>query len=184
MKKPKNKAVTPKSRDVSGGDLTAALAALKYGYNPVVARNLIEYFHTRFCDGDIEQGEIDILLQFVAHAFSKIVDEKYSLDEAFGLKLKRGKYPRQDTFERNLTAAAHMELLIRSGMKRVCACEKTAEWLGCSEKTIERAYEQYAVKEFTGGGKEKNFSGSGKVAFVWLTDEVLRSLLPDGALDI
>lgn len=85
----------------------------KNDYEPFAARSLIEYFHERFREGYPYNERV--LLEFVAHAFAKMIEENWTADHAFGLKLRREHYQREGTDERNMTAAAYMTLLIRHG---------------------------------------------------------------------
>lgn len=150
--------------NVTDSDLNGALAAIKYGYDPTAARNLIEYFHGQFESGDAFNEKI--LIEFLSHAFRKIVQDGWSADHAFGLKLKRGHYERPDTFERDLIAAAYVILLLRNNWTWLDAKGEAANLLfpdGKGEKAIEIAYSINCV------------------ALGHMSNEELKSMLPEGA---
>jgi len=130
--------------DVADADLNSALAAVKYGHDPVAAKNLIEYFHERFKDG-LPYNE-RILIEFLGHAFGKIIEEGSSADHAFGLKLKRGEYERESTLERDVIATAYVILLMRNRWTYLDARGQAANLLfqdGKGDKAVEAAYATY-----------------------------------------
>lgn len=144
-------------------DLMGALAAAMYGHDPDAARNLIQYFHERFQDGGPYNNRV--LIQFLTHAFGKIITEGWSADHAFGLKLKRGCYERENTLERDVIAAAYMLLLIRKKRNWLDAKGMVANFLfedGKGEKAVEAAYAKY------------------RESLSFLSDEQLIGMLPEG----
>lgn len=133
-----------KWENVTEADLNAALAAVMYGYDPVAARNLIEYFSERIGNG----GRFNqrVLLELLNHAFVRIIKEGVSADQAFGLKLGRGKYPREDTVIRDVMATAYMVLLMRKGWTWAEAKGEAVNLLcpdGKGDKAVEKAYAYY-----------------------------------------
>ena len=138
-----------KWQDVSDADLNGALAAVKHDFDPVAARTLIEYFYERIHNNDPYNEKV--LLEFLDHAFGKIIKENRSLDIAFGFKLGRGKYRREDTTSvRDIRAAAHMELIMRKKQSLSYAKTAAANRLfpdvtgkGKGEKVVEMAYGRY-----------------------------------------
>ena len=150
-----------KWHDVVNSELNGALAAVKYGHDPVAAKNLIEYFLERFRDGSHYNEHI--LLEFLDHAFGKIIEEGWSADHAFGLKLKRGHYERDCTLERDVMSAAYMILLMRKNWTWLEAKGEAANLLfpeSKGEKAVEAAYANY------------------KSEFARLPDKVLLDMLP------
>lgn len=133
----------PKWRDVSDGDLLAALSEVKFGHNPEAARNLIEYFHERFRDSDGYNEKI--LLELVYHAFEKIIKDGWTADQAFGLKLRRGHYEREDTTIRDVGLAAYVIKRTREGAIWTTAIGGAANLISDSggEKIVEAAYRKY-----------------------------------------
>ena len=99
--------------DVTDADLRCALNAVVHGHDPAAARNLIEYFYRRISVG--QPYNQHILVEYLHYAFGKIINDKVTADQAFGFKLTRGKYERDDTSERDVFAAAYMTLLMRKG---------------------------------------------------------------------
>lgn len=128
--------------DVTRDDLNAALASLKTGHDPEAARNLIEYFHERMSNGF--QYDESILRDLVAHAFAGIIAGK-TADQAFGLKLERGKYERVDKSDREAWAAAYVVLLRRKGsiLANAISDASTLLFTEGGDKIVERAYEEY-----------------------------------------
>lgn len=70
-------------RDISEADLRAALASVKGGFDPAASMKLIEYFYARIHDN--LPYDQTILLEYLEHAFGKIVDGVRP-DHAFGIK--------------------------------------------------------------------------------------------------
>ena len=133
----------PKWRDASDGDLLAALAKVKYGHNPEAARSLIEYFHERFRDSDGYSEKI--LLELVYHAFEKIIKDGWTADQAFGLKLRRGHYEREDTTIRDVELAAYVIRRTRDGANWITAIGDAANLISDSggESIVKTAYSKY-----------------------------------------
>lgn len=140
---------------VSDVDLRGAVATVKYGHDPYAARSLIAYFHERLKEG--EKYNEQILGELLEYAFGKIVDDNWSADHAFGLRRKRGRYDRKDTTERDVRAAALVELLMRSDKTLSFAKSEAADRHfpdGCGGRAIDAAWQKYrdvlrsAPKEF------------------------------------
>ncbi|MFZ5958848.1 hypothetical protein ACOXVJ_15195 [Pseudomonas knackmussii] len=129
--------------DVTREDLDVALASIKRGHDPESARNIIEYFHERMSNGFSYDQQF--LQELMAYVFAGIAEGK-TADQAFGLKLQRGKYERKDTTERDVAAAACMLLMSRKGVRYLDAKGDTANLLfpdGEGEKAIEHACREY-----------------------------------------
>jgi hypothetical protein len=151
------------SERISDHDLKGALTAVKYGYDPVAALNLIEYFHKKISEDGAYHTPF--LLEYIHHAFGKIVEEGWSADHAFGLKLKRGNYPRTDHTERNVQVAAYVILLRRRKWTLLDAKGEAANLFfpdGKGEKAVESAYAFY------------------RESLEILPDETLTTILPHG----
>lgn len=133
-----------KVTEVTDKDLYGALAAVMHGFDPVAAHNLVRYFHDCLQDGRPYNEQI--LLDYVYHAFGKIINEKVSADHAFGFKQSRGKYQREDATERDVVAAALVMLHMRNKKSYLEAKGDSANALfpdGEGEKAVEAAYSQY-----------------------------------------
>lgn len=149
--------------DVTDADLIGALNAVEYSHDPVAARNLIEYFHERFSN-EMPYND-DVLLAFIRLAFKRIADDGWSADHAFGLKLKRGHYLRDDTTERDVMAAAFVILRVRQGWRWNDAVGGAANLLmpdGRGDAAVKAACAKY------------------RETLTLLPDETLGSLLPAG----
>ena len=133
--------------DVTNADLEGALLAIKYGHDPVAAKNLIEYFYERIHGGASFNERV--LHGFLDHAFGKVAIEGWSADQAFGLKLKKGHHERANTFERDVIAAAFMVLLMqKKNWRWQDAKGEAANNLfpdGRGEKAVEKAYKSYGI---------------------------------------
>jgi len=145
----------------SDSELNGMLASVVNGSDPDVARDLICYFHKQFQSGESHNSRI--LIQLVQHAFKKIIENGWTADHAFGLKLKRGHYPRPDTTERDIRATAYVLLLRRKKWTKQDAIGEAANLLfpdGAGDRAVASAYKNYADE------------------LSWMSDEVLKSLLP------
>lgn len=130
--------------EMTGDDLKGALVAVIHGHDPVAARNLIECFHERMRDDQTYDERV--LLEYVHHAFTKIVKENWTADQAFGLKLRRGHYERDDHLERDIQATGYVILLMRKGWKWEDAIGEAANLLfpdDEGDKAVEAAYAEY-----------------------------------------
>lgn len=134
------------SGNISESELNGLLAAVKFSNDPVAARNLVEYFYARI--HAVEAYNERILLEYIEHAFGRIVNEGVSADHALGFKQSRGKHKREDTTERNVVAAAIVILHMRNGMTWLDARGDAANELfpdGKGERAVDEAYKQYKV---------------------------------------
>lgn len=150
--------------NLSESELNGMLASVVNGSDPDVARALIYHFHSQFSSGEPHNERI--LIQLVQHAFEKIIDDNWTADHAFGLKLKRGHYKRSDTTARDVIATAYVLLLRRKKWTRQDAMGEAANLLfpdGEGDRAVESAYKKYA--------DDLN----------WLPDELLKSYLPEDA---
>ena len=109
---------------------------LKHHFDPALSRNVIELFHERMQDD--EHVDPDVLYALMKHVFALIMEGK-SADQAFGLKRTKGGYKREDTYERDLHAAAIVVLNLRKGFKWLDAVADAAVHLSISESTVKRA---------------------------------------------
>lgn len=130
--------------DCTREDLDAALASIKNGHDPEAARNIIEYYHERMSKGfSYDEGFLHTLMAYV---FAGIVEGNKSADQALGLSLERGKYDREDTTDRDVTATACILLLMRKGADWLEAKGHTANLLfpeGTGDRAVDAAYSQY-----------------------------------------
>lgn len=149
-------------------DITTALAFIKHDFDDLAARNMIFYFHYMLQAGRIfEKPPLNPIerafVDYVGHAFSRIVQEGKSPRVAFGLSQGRGEYQRENTTERDAIAAAYMILLMRSNWTWEDAKGEVANFLfpdGKGDKVVEKAYVDC------------------KDEFSLMKDEVLMGLLP------
>jgi hypothetical protein len=149
--------------DVTDRELNEALTLIKHGFDPVAANSLMTYFYERMREGwDYNE---QILIDYLLHAFGKIIDHGWSADHAFGFKLTRGRYARDSTIVRDLVGTAYMILLMRRGLTYLKASEEAANLLfpdDKGDKTIQAAYSKY------------------KDTLGIFPDEILMEMLPPG----
>jgi hypothetical protein len=138
-------------RDFTSEDVVNAVGIVKHCFDADAPRNLIHYFHFMLRDGELF-GNVQLspieraFVNYVGYAFARIAEEGKSTQVAFGLQLGRGEYPREDTTDRDLTAAAHVTLLMRNNWTWVDAKGEAANLLfpdGKGEKAVEEAYRKY-----------------------------------------
>lgn len=122
--------------DVTYDQLFNTIEILKHHFDPALSRNVIELFHERMQDD--EHVDPDVLYALMKHVFALIMEGK-SADQAFGLKRTKGGYKREDTYERDLHAAAIVVLNLRKGFKWLDAVADAAVHLSISESTVKRA---------------------------------------------
>lgn len=146
--------------NVTRGELLTNIEYLKDHFDPDLARKVIELFHERMRDD--EYVDPDLLYAFMKPVFALIMEGR-SVDQAFGLKLIKGKFEREDNYMRDLSAAAVVVLLMRKGVKWEDAINDASEYLGIGDRIIMRAYSHY------------------KEEFEWIPDSVLKVFL-DGPL--
>ncbi len=130
--------------DVTDADIRGALNAVLHAHNPAAAKNLIEYFHERFSN-EMPYNE-EVLLAFVKMAFRRMAEGGWSADHAFGLKQKRGHHQREDTFERDVMAAAFVILRMRQGWRWEAAIGGAANLLmpdSTGDKAMQAAYAKF-----------------------------------------
>lgn len=129
----------------SNDELLFALEAAKLGTDAASARALMQEMLNRIRSGD---GAITpFVLHWAGHAFGKILEDGYTADQAFGLKLKKGMYERQDHFLRDIQAVATVVFIMRTQQKtRTFAIGETANLIfpdGTGDKAIEEACAKY-----------------------------------------
>lgn len=115
-------------RDVTEKQLNWELECLLQN-DPEAGKFLIDYYHKRFSDIGLEgcpTGSIGVLCKFMQHVFEKMIVDKWKPEQAFGLKGRKGKYPRPDTKDRDYLIAANVILLMRKGQNWEDAIGNTA----------------------------------------------------------
>lgn len=130
--------------NVTRDDLNAALASIKNGHDPEAAQNILEYFHERMSNG--YSYDQDFLHEYMTMVVARAVEDKRTGCQAFGLKLWRGGYDREDTTERDFTAATCVVLLMRKDFLWQDAIGDAANLMfpdGEGDKAVKEAYAQY-----------------------------------------
>lgn len=132
------------SEPATHDELLSALELSKTGHSPETALALMAEMLRQLQAGS--RSITPYVENWVIHAFAKILEEGCSADQAFGLKVCKGKYERSDTHDRDLVAAAIVVLAIKSGMKWEDAIGEAANKVfedGLGDKAVQAAYAKY-----------------------------------------
>lgn len=128
--------------DVTNNGLYNHITSLHFNHDAALTRRVIEALYERMRD-DIPIP-YEVLCHFLQPAFKKIIRDKKSADEAFGLKVSKGQHARRDTFNRDMAIAAFVILEVRSGKNNVEGAHMdAAEMYHVSEPTVARAYKRF-----------------------------------------
>lgn len=128
----------------SHDELLSALEAAKSGHDPDSARALMAEMLRQLQAGSKTIGPY--VENWVIHAFTKILEEDWKADQAFGLLARKGKYERPDTHDRDLIAAALVVLEMKSGTTWEEAVGEAANKLfedGSGDKAVQAAYAKH-----------------------------------------
>lgn len=137
--------------DFTVKDVTCAVASVKFDFDEVAAQNMVRYFHYRLKNGCLFDGvrlkpKERAFVDYVEHAFARMVEQKKSPEVAFGFVPGRGEHKRENTTERDVIAAAYMVLLMKNSWRRVDAIGIVANFLfpdGNGESAVKEAYAKY-----------------------------------------
>lgn len=128
----------------SHDELLSALEAAKSGHSPESARALMAEMLRQLKSGSKTIGPY--VENWAIHAFTKILEENWKADQAFGLLARQGQHERPDTHDRDLIATATVILEMRSGMTWREAIGDAANRLfedGSGDKAVEAAYAKH-----------------------------------------
>jgi hypothetical protein len=126
--------------NVTPEGLLNIIESLKHNFDADLSYKVIELFHERMQDDEhIDSGALYALMK---HVFAQII-EGQSADQAFGLKVIRGKYNRPDNTSRDICAAAIVVLQMRKGVSWEDAVTDAAGHMAISDRSVERAYDAY-----------------------------------------
>lgn len=131
-----------KQDHVADATIIAAILYTQDTFAPRLVRRLFQYFDTRI--RDCEPYSVEGLVLLTQPAFAQMVEnKKISANQAFGLTLRKGKYPRTHAVEQDIQAAALMLLELRKGKKLLEAQSQVAELIPRSESSVGAAYYSY-----------------------------------------
>lgn len=125
-------------------ELLSALEAAKSGHEPESARALMAEMLRQLKSGSKTIGPY--LENWVIHAFTKILEEDWKADQAFGLKARLGKHARPNTQDRDVIATAIVILTMRGGSTWESAIGDAANQLfddGIGDAAVKAAYSKY-----------------------------------------
>ena len=125
-------------------ELLSALAAAKTGNDPESARALMTEMLRQLQAGN--RSITPYVENWVIHAFTKIIEEGYLADQAFGLKARKGMHARPNTQDRDIIATAIVILAIRAGNTWEYAIDDAAYKLfndGTGDAAVKVAYSKY-----------------------------------------
>ena len=135
-------------RDVTEKELNLELEYLLQN-DLKAGKFLIDYYHKRFTDIGLEgcpEGSIGVLCKFMQHVFEKMIVDKWKPEQAFGLKRRKGKYPRPDLTDRDYLIAANVILLMRKGQDWSDAIGDTANLFiddSKGDRAVMKAYSKH-----------------------------------------
>lgn len=138
-------------RDFTPETVQGSVELVKLKSNADEAQFLIHYFHFMLRDGglfdNVQLSPIErAFVDYVEHAFARITEEGESTQIAFGLQLRRGKHPREDTSDRDFIATAYIILLMRKNWTWKDAKGEAANLLfpvDKGDKAVEAAYAKH-----------------------------------------
>lgn len=133
MSEPDN---TPDPGNISPQGLYNLITVMESLYCPDVSRKVIAVLNKRMQND--EHVEPDLLYKLMKHVFARIMAGD-SADQAFGLALRKGKYLREDTQDRDFQIAANVVALMRQGIRKSNAMMEIVEALALSERAVKRA---------------------------------------------
>lgn len=121
-------------------ELDTKIEYLKCNFAPDLTMQVIELFNERMQDDEhIDTGALTKLMKPV---FERLM-AGMSAAQALGLKAGQGKYPREDSFERDVRAATLVVWHMRKGATWENAVTDTAEHMKLESITVQRAYRDY-----------------------------------------
>lgn len=131
-----------KLRDVPLDELFTLIEYLKVNHDPERSLKVIACLSARMESDDYVPPEL--LQALTKHAFALIVEGR-TADQAFGLKLIKGRYPRENNESRNMQAAALIVLQMRRDNSWETSVTDVAEamGMGSEDSIVRRAYSEY-----------------------------------------
>lgn len=97
--------------------LDAALCYFEVKHDPELAHQLAEYFNQRLKDADVVSIQDPLFIRYFRIVMGRMCDDidelhrprqRMTPEQAFGFKLPRGKYEREDTESRDIRSAAYV----------------------------------------------------------------------------
>lgn len=135
--------------------LDAALCNFEASHDPELALQLAEYFNQRLKDADVVSIQDPLFIRYFRIVMGRLCDDtdelhqkrkRFTPEQAFGFKLPRGKYLREDTESRDIRSAAYVMLARRQGKTRQKAVGEAANLFhsaDAGDKAVEKAYIKY-----------------------------------------
>ena len=108
--------------------LDAALCYFEAKHDPELAQQLAEYFNQRLKDADVVTIQEPLFVRYFRIVMGRMCDDTDELhrprkrmtpEQAFGFKLPRGKYEREDTESRDIRSAAYVIWALRQEFKEL-----------------------------------------------------------------
>lgn len=115
--------------------LDAALCYFEAKHDPELALQLAEYFNQRLKDADVVTIQEPLFIRYFRIVMGRMCDDTDELhrsckrmtpEQAFGFKLSRGKYEREDTESRDIRSAAYVVWARRKKQAMVDAMSEAA----------------------------------------------------------
>lgn len=125
-------------------NLYALIEYIKVHHDPDIVMTIIRHYDEKEID-ELTQQELELLALLMKHVFAKVLTGK-TADQAFGLKLAKGEYPRPDTLDRDVTVTIFIILKKRRGRTHLEAIGDAANKFFTADrgdKAAEKAYAKY-----------------------------------------
>lgn len=106
--------------------LDAALCFFEVKHDPELALQLAEYFNQRLKNADVVTIQEPLFIRYFRIVMGRMCDDRDELhrphkrmkpEQAFGFKLPRGKYEREDTESRDIRSAAYVIWALRKELQ-------------------------------------------------------------------
>lgn len=135
--------------------LDAALCFFEEKHDPELALQLAEYFNQRLKNADVVTIEEPLFIRYFRIVMGRMCDDHDELhqsrkrmtpEQAFGFKLPRGKYEREDTESRDIRSAAYVIWAVRQGDANLEAIGEAANRFHSANDgdiAVKRAFEKY-----------------------------------------
>lgn len=135
--------------------LDAALCFFEEKHEPELALQLTEYFNQRLKDADVKSIHEPLFIRYFRIVMGRMCDDTDELhrprkrmtpEQAFGFRLPRGKYEREDTESRDIRSAAYVVWALRQEHTTLVAFGEAANRFHSADNgdiAVKHAYAKY-----------------------------------------
>lgn len=164
--------------------LDAALCFFEDKHDPELAHQLAEYFNQRLKDADVVSIQEPLFIRYFRIVMGRMCDDTDELhrprkritpEQAFGFRLPRGKYEREDTESRDIRSAAYVIWALRQELKERKESQKKEQEVAGLLKAFGEAAHRFHTAD--GGDTAAKYAyAKYREAFDGFPDEVLERL--------